>query len=121
MLMREAELETGNPLNLLPVSVSTTWFQLLDFGSGPRRVCPKVDSPIPAEFVAVFELAYATPGPALTGSSYHRRPGYSHNSRSASKKLISLRVAENGPISIFYSRRGMTSLRSQSSGANLAT
>ena len=41
----------------LPVSVSTTWFQLLDFGRRPRRVCPKVDSPILAEFVAVFESA----------------------------------------------------------------
>src|SRR2546423_9126528 len=32
--------------NLLPVRVSTTWFQLLDFGRGPRRVCPKADSPM---------------------------------------------------------------------------
>jgi hypothetical protein len=65
--MCEAELETGNPFNLLPVNVSTTWFQLLDFASGPRRVCPEVDSPIPAEFVAVFELVcyYASRGSAF--------------------------------------------------------
>lgn len=89
-----------------PVSDSTTWLQLFDFGSGPRRVCPKVASPILAEFVAVFELAMLHPT-CVSGKTHLLSPDitcYSRNARNASKKLSFLGLAETLVDKLLFTR-----------------